>query len=156
MINESEPETVNGGRLKMRYDWQAHNRRAKRQSPSDFQTLADMIRNESDGGGSERREVALQAIGDAPEITRHNLTSLLRFAPSFFIYGLCYSPVKTVTCPYRTIHITNIPKHTKLVDILAKVQCGLIYDSILLDTTFITESTTASITFFWANTHSVS
>ncbi|KAH8815402.1 hypothetical protein F5884DRAFT_772209 [Xylogone sp. PMI_703] len=68
--------------------------------------------------------------------------------PDYFKTGLCYMPGPIIEHPFRTIHISNLPRNIQLVDILSKIHGGLILSATLLDITSITGSLQASIIFF--------
>ena len=67
--------------------------------------------------------------------------------PDMFKYGICYTPGSSVRDIYRTISISGLPSTITMNASLKKVRGGMIVSAILLDTTTITGSHTALVTF---------
>ncbi|TAQ88119.1 hypothetical protein B7494_g3587 [Chlorociboria aeruginascens] len=67
--------------------------------------------------------------------------------PDVFIYGVQYRPALEDSNLFRTVLISNLPKDIELRDVLARVRGGIVYSSILADTTSITGSMSALVIF---------
>ena len=67
--------------------------------------------------------------------------------PSLFAHGLRFRPGLEGTNVYRTLLITNLPADLTLAKLLDEVRGGVIFDAQLLNTTSITGSHSAIITF---------
>jgi hypothetical protein len=80
---------------------------------------------------------------------RPNLLSRHRFSDIWmFQYGLRYVPAKSDRNVHRTVRIENLPSNSTLKQILPAVS-GEIFSAYLADTTPITRSQTAIVTFVW-------
>jgi hypothetical protein len=67
--------------------------------------------------------------------------------PDFFQFGIRFSPDRYKRDVYRTVTISKIPAEVALSSLLMHIQGGMIVDIKLLNTTSITGSKTALITF---------
>lgn len=67
--------------------------------------------------------------------------------PDVFKYGICYSPGPSVRDVYRTVSISGLASTVTMTALLEKVRGGVVVSAKLLDTTTITGSNTALITF---------
>ncbi|KAJ5115355.1 hypothetical protein NUU61_001114 [Penicillium alfredii] len=68
---------------------------------------------------------------------------------AFFLYGNRYIPGPDDQDIYRAVKIEGLPLHVTLTQVLASIRGGLIYSASLLNTTRITGSPTALITFVY-------
>lgn len=137
-------------------------RKSRRHAPADFQTLEDVIGNESDDDlvpkpvvnrypQNKTSDTFLpQRVINNPRFEYLPLSSRAYFgrSPDYFRIGLKYSPERDAALhPFRTVHIGNLPKDINLIDVLAKVHHGVVFSATLLDTMSIIGSMAASIKF---------
>lgn len=89
---------------------------------------------------AEEREVAISMHKNGIGPTDYKF-------PDLFKYGICYSPGPSVGDVYRTVSVSGLASTVTMTALLEKVRGGVVVSAKLLDTTTITGSHTALITF---------